>query len=284
VPVPQRLRPSPLNFIVRGLDERLDAGRFASTASDSWTPMPTDRSAWRLLVVVPAFNEERNIAAVVEGLRSAAYDVLVVDDGSRDRTAAVAAASGARVVRLPLNLGVGGALRCGFRFAVDNGYGVVVQCDGDGQHVPEEIHTLLLAMEAHQAHLVIGSRFAAAGDYAVSGSRRFAMRVLCRVASRRTRVRLTDTTSGFRAIRQPLLGAFADVYPSQYLGDTFEALVGAGTSGYRVVEVPVQMRERASGSSSASVGMSARYVLRAVLTVLLGSRKRYAPYIQAASD
>lgn len=233
--------------------------------------------AGRPLVVVPAFNEQSNVGAVVREVRGEGYHVLVVDDGSEDGTSSAAAAAGAIVVRLPLNLGVGGALRCGFRFAVQHGYDVVVQCDGDGQHPAKQIAVLLDAMAEHDADMVVGSRFRSDQGYAVGGSRRFAMRLLSLIGSRAAGRQMTDTTSGFRAIRQPLLAAYARTYPSQYLGDTFEALVGAGRAGYRVVEVGVHMRPRASGESSAGTGAALQYVVRAVLTVMLGGGKRVKP-------
>ena len=124
----------------------------------------TDRRS--VLVVVPALDEEATVGHVVARLRAARFDCLVVDDGSADATARVAADAGAHVVRLPVNLGVGGALRCGFRYAVDHGYQMVVQCDADGQHLPEEIDALLDAQAATGAHLVVGSRFLdGAGSY-----------------------------------------------------------------------------------------------------------------------
>lgn len=227
------------------------------------------------LVLVPAYNEARNVGAVVDDVRAHGYPVVVVDDGSTDNTAEVAAAHGAVVLRLPINLGVGGALRCGFRYAVEHGYPRVVQCDGDGQHPASQIRVLLDVMDAQDRHLVVGTRFATGRDgFPVKRARGAAMRVLSASATWLTGVRLSDTTSGFRAIRQPLLGEFARSYPSQYLGDTFEALVNAGRAGYRLAEVPVTMLERASGVSSASSGAAVRYVFRAVLTVLIGSGKR----------
>jgi glycosyltransferase involved in cell wall biosynthesis len=239
-------------------------------------PLSAARSA--VLVVVPAYNEEQTVGAVVSSLRGHAFDVVVVSDGSRDRTAELAEAAGARVLVLPINLGVGAALRCGFRFAVEHGYDVAVQCDADGQHPPEAVAELLDAMVVHDADLVVGSRFVTgSGDYRVGRSRRTAMRVLASLARRGGGVTVHDTTSGFRAIRRPLLDEFARKYPAQYLGDTFEALVASGRAGYRVVEFPVEMRERVAGESSAAGGIALRYLLRAVLAVLLRTGVRFTP-------
>jgi glycosyltransferase involved in cell wall biosynthesis len=222
-----------------------------------------------VLVVIPAYNEERSVASVVSAVRALGYPALVVDDGSLDRTSDSAGSAGAIVLRLPVNLGVGGALRCGFRYAVTHGYRVVVQCDADGQHDPAQISTLLDAMAEHDAQLVVGSRFAGTGSYEAGRGRRFVMRRLASMASRRTGVTITDATSGFRAIGDNLLGAFASTYPTEYLGDTIESLARAGRAGYRVVEVPVEMRAREVGVSTASPSASAWYLLRVVAAVWL---------------
>jgi glycosyltransferase involved in cell wall biosynthesis len=228
-----------------------------------------------VLVVIPAFNEEPVVGSVVREVRAAGYPALVIDDGSLDRTADVSEQAGATVLRLPVNLGVGGALRCGFRYAVTHGYRTVVQCDADGQHDPAQIATLLDAMTERDARLVVGSRFAAGvREYEVGRARRFVMRRLARMASRRTGIDITDATSGFRAIGGNLLGAFAATYPTEYLGDTVESLARAGRAGYRVVEVPVEMRARSAGVSSASAISSGWYLLRVVAAVWL---QRYRP-------
>src|SRR4051794_36131666 len=129
----------------------------------------------KLLVVVPAWNEERSVGSVVSDVRALGFDVLVVDDGSRDATSAVARERGAMVVRLPVNLGVGAALRCGFRYARERDYSGVIQCDADGQHPPEGIPVLIEAQASSGAHMVIGSRFAADDPYVVGRLRRAVM-------------------------------------------------------------------------------------------------------------
>jgi glycosyltransferase involved in cell wall biosynthesis len=235
----------------------------------------TAARAGEVLVVIPAFNEEQSVGRVVERVRAVGYPALVVDDGSIDRTAEVAEQANAVVLRLPVNLGVGGALRCGFRYAVTHGYSIVVQCDADEQHEPAQIATLLDAMASQAADLVIGSRFAADEQaYAVGRVRRLVMRRLARMASRSAGVRITDATSGFRAIGGNLLGSFAATYPTEYLGDTIEALARAGRAGYRVVEVPVDMRVRETGVSTASSLSSAWYLIRVVTALWL---QRYRP-------
>ena len=223
-----------------------------------------------VLVIIPAFNEEASVASVVTQILEHGYPVLVVDDGSIDRTSQCAEQAGAIVLKLPVNLGVGGALRCGFRYAVTHGYGVVVQCDADGQHDPGEIGFLLDTMDATGADMVVGSRFLPEKSaYTVGLVRRVAMRQLARVATRQTGVAITDATSGFRAIRDRLLGSFAASYPAEYLGDTVEALARAGRGGYIVREVGVQMQSRSTGVSSASTIASVWYVVRVLAAVWL---------------
>lgn len=230
----------------------------------------------RVLVIVPALNEERTVGGIVTATRSLGYDVCVVDDGSTDATAGHARNAGATVLSVPLNLGVGGALRCGFRWALANGYDAAVQLDADGQHDPHEIAELLGAMKDENADMVVGSRFAAgAGAYDVHPARRFAMGLLARRAERATGTKVIDSTSGFRAIRRPLLDQFAASYPVEYLGDTVEALIEAGRAGAKVVEHPISASPRAHGSGSAGVLASIWYVARVLLAVgLMHNRRR----------
>jgi glycosyltransferase involved in cell wall biosynthesis len=228
----------------------------------------------QILVVMPALNEEAVVGAVIEEVREARPDahVLVVDDGSTDATAVVAAKAGADVLRLPFNLGVGGALRAGFRYAVRYDYAAVVQVDADGQHDPAEIDNLLAALQ--DADLVIGARFAGKGSYDARGARRLAMVLLAHSLSRRTGTALTDTTSGFRAFSRRTVELFAQNYPAEYLGDTVEALVIASRAGLRIRQVPVHMRPRAGGAPSQSSLKSVVYLARAALAVALSGVRR----------
>ena len=230
----------------------------------------------RVLVVVPAHNEAATVADVVERVRAVGLDCVVIDDASIDDTAARAAAAGARALRLPVNLGVGGALRTGFRFAVERGYDTVVQCDGDGQHPPEEIPSLLAAADG--TDLVIGSRFLpGAESFTIGRGRRFAMHWLSWLVRRRGGVLVADTTSGFRCISQPLLGEFARDFPTHYLGDTFEALIVAARAGYSVVEVPTRIDARPVGVSTAGALAAMTFTVRATVVVLIGNTARVRP-------
>jgi glycosyltransferase involved in cell wall biosynthesis len=225
-----------------------------------------------VLVLVPAFNEQETVARVVSEILASGFPAVVIDDGSHDETASRAAAAGARVLRLPVNLGVGGALRCGFRYAVDQGFDTVVQCDADGQHRPQEIERLLEPLR-RGAHLVIGSRFKGK-QMTRRGIRHRAMKALTAIAGRAAGVHLTDATSGFRAIRQPLLDLFCVSYPTEYLGDTVEAIMVAGRAGYSVAEVPVDMDDRGAGTSSATTTAASWYVVRVLSAVALRAGRR----------
>lgn len=231
-----------------------------------------------LLVIVPALNEEGAVAGVVTHARRAlAADVVVVDDGSTDGTAVVAKASGAVVLRHPFNLGVGAAVRTGLRYAVENGYDIVLQLDGDGQHDADDACLLLSRLERGDVDIVVGSRFE--HGYACSKTRRGVMRLLSSIVSRRLGTPVTDTTSGFRAFASPAIGYFARVYPSDYLSDTVEALLLAADAGLKVTEVPIRMRRRATGTASAGPLSSTFHVARLLLVV---SVHRFRPNLTAA--
>lgn len=223
---------------------------------------------------MPALNEQASVGSVISQVKQSlpGMDVLVVDDGSADDTAKLARAAGAEVARLSVNLGVGGAMRTGFRYAAARGYDVVVQVDADGQHDPEEVSALLDALD--DADIAIGSRFAGKGSYKASGPRKYAMVVLSLVFSRLGKTKLTDVTSGFKAMGPRAIKLFASYYPAEYLGDTVESLVMAIRADMKIKEIPVIMRERAGGTPSHSPVKSAVYLGRAGLALLLALVRR----------
>jgi glycosyltransferase involved in cell wall biosynthesis len=223
----------------------------------------------RVLIIIPAWNESGSIAEVVAEVKGELplVSVLVVDDGSTDDTSAQAASAGAIVARLPYNLGVGGAMRTGYRYARDHGFDVAIQVDADGQHDPRYIPKLVDALDDHD--LVIGARFAGEGGYAVKGPRKWAMALLSKVISRLAHTRLTDTTSGHRACNRQLIELFAHWYPAEYLGDTIEVLVRSARMKYKITQVPVAMRPRMAGTPSNSPIKASIYLGRAGLVLLL---------------
>ncbi len=232
-----------------------------------------------MLVIVPAWNEQDSVGATVREIHDTnpTVDVLVVDDGSGDRTADVAAAAGASVVRLPFNLGVGGAMRTGYRHALRSGYDVAVQIDADGQHDPRYVEALIAELDGPEGvDICIGSRFAHPDDpYRVRGPRRWAMFLLARVLSRLAGTTLTDVTSGFRTCNRRAMTVFAEHYPAEYLGDTVESLVIATRVGCRIGQLPVDMRPRAGGQASASPVRAAIFLCRAVVALGLALVRRW---------
>lgn len=229
------------------------------------------------LVLLPAFNEAESIGRVLSTISSLGYPACVIDDGSIDETARIARELGVEVLRLPVNLGVGGALRCGFRYALECGHDCVVQVDADGQHDPAQIPALLEALEEHDADMAVGSRFLGHDAWPTSRGRRLAMRALAKRASHSLGTQITDATSGFRAIRGRLLEAFAENYPVEYLGDTLEALIIAGRMDAKVVEIAVSMRPRETGRPSAGSLASIWYVVRVLVAIELMRPMRRPP-------
>ncbi|GAA2367265.1 glycosyltransferase family 2 protein [Nonomuraea africana] len=238
----------------------------------------------RVLIIIPALNEALSITKVLDELRTTCpeHDVLVVDDGSSDATGAVAAAAGAAVLRLPYNLGVGGAMRAGYRYARERGYTVAVQVDADGQHDTAYVPALIELLE--RADVAIGARFAGTGTYSSAGlPRRVAMWLLAKVLSVLAGTRMTDVTSGFRACNARAIAVFATHYPVEYLGDTVESLVIALRSNCVVRQVPVVMRARREGRASQSTARSLVYLARVAVALGLALVRRWEP-VETASE
>jgi glycosyltransferase involved in cell wall biosynthesis len=239
-------------------------------------PRPVDErlAGLRRIAIVPALNEEANIARVIAEIRSSdpGLDVVVVDDGSADRTAFAAAAAGAHVVRLPFNLGIGGAVQTGFRYAFEHGYDLAVRVDGDGQHDPRQLGLLLEPVLAGEADIVVGSRFAGSDGYRPSRSRRAGIRLLAWTVSVLVRQRVTDTTSGFQALNRDGIRLFAADYPHDY--PEAEATVMVVRHRLRLAEVPVSMRERTAGRSSITALRSIYYMVKVLLAIFVGVFRR----------
>jgi glycosyltransferase involved in cell wall biosynthesis len=231
----------------------------------------------RNLAIVPAFNEVEAIAPTVASIHAAApeFDVLVVDDGSTDATAALAAAAGAAVLRMPFNLGIGGAMQGGYMYALERGYEVAVQVDGDGQHDPRHIRDLLERLHADpELNMVTGSRFIErSGDgYRSSPTRRIGIRVFSWIVSLITGQRVTDPTSGFRMTNHRGIELFARDYPHDY--PEVEAILLMHAHRLRSGEIPVQMRPRTSGESVISSSQSVYYMIKVLLAVFVGLFRR----------
>jgi glycosyltransferase involved in cell wall biosynthesis len=231
-------------------------------------------SALRRVAIVPAHNEEACVGGVVEEIRAFDPDmeIVVIDDGSGDRTAAVARAAGARVVRLPFNLGIGGAVQTGFRYALENGFQLAVRLDGDGQHDPCELAALLEPVLAGRADIAVGSRFTGTGEFRSTFARRAGGRMLAWFVSLLVRQRVTDTTSGFQVVNRRGIALFAADYPHDY--PEVEAVVMVHKHRLRLEEVPVRMRERAGGRSSIRAGHSIYYMLKVSLALVVGLFRR----------
>jgi glycosyltransferase involved in cell wall biosynthesis len=233
-----------------------------------------------VLVVVPAYNEADSVGAVVSEVLGVApkVHVLVIDDASTDATATLARKAGAEVVTNVFNLGVGGAMRVGFRYAAAKRYRALIQVDGDGQHDPQDLARVLFPIEDRAEPMVaIGARFAGRGEYEVPRARKWAMRLLAWYLSRVAHVRLTDVTSGFRAHNRAAIELFARTYPADYLADTVESLVIAIEAGGSVTQVPVSMKSRTGGSPSQSPFRATAYLIRVSFMLALAVFRRHSP-------
>lgn len=252
--------------------------------TDSWG-VPPGRVGYRVLtmgtpremVAIPAWNEQESIASVIARVREhrPRADVLVVDDGSTDSTASRAEDAGARVVSLPFNVGVGGAMRTAFLYAQREGYTAVVQVDADGQHDPADLARLLDGLG--DADVVVGTRFHPTSQYYVGGPRRWAMVLLSKALSRMNHATISDPTSGFRSAGPRAIALFATDYPADYLGDTVGSLAIAVRRGLTIREAPVTMYFRQAGRPSKNALWSALYLGRATLAIIATALKRQTP-------
>jgi glycosyltransferase involved in cell wall biosynthesis len=228
----------------------------------------------RHLAIIPAYNEQGAIRATVEDVRDHApdFDVLVIDDGSTDETAAIARAAGAQVLALPFNLGIGGAVQAGYKYALERGYDIAVQVDGDGQHDARHIHDLLAYLRTNpECGMVTGSRFLATDEdlgYRSSLQRRTGIRIFGWVLSRLVGRRVTDPTSGFRMVRGRGIELFARDYPHDY--PEVEAVLLLHFHQLTGAEVPVRMRPRTTGVSSINASRSVYYMVKVLLAIFVG--------------
>jgi glycosyltransferase involved in cell wall biosynthesis len=228
----------------------------------------------KTLVIVPAYNEEASLPGVIRDLREniPSAHVLVVNDGSFDETAQIARTFDVAVLDLPFNLGIGGAVQAGYLYAERNAYDIAIQFDGDGQHLASEITRLLEPLEANQADLVVGSRFMSIGGYTVPVFRKMGIGIFSFVLSRILGVKVTDSTSGFRAANRRVIEFFAYTYPDDY--PEVEALVLLHKIGLRLIEVPAAMRERTGGRSSITPVRSLYYMTKVLMAIFIDLMKK----------
>ena len=221
------------------------------------------------LVIIPALNEERTVAQVIGSIMAATEeaDIAVISDGSTDRTAEVAAAAGAYVIELPVNLGIGGAMQTGYRYAREKGYRYAVQIDADGQHDPADLPRLLAEIRRGGADMILGSRYVQKTGYRSSRSRRVGMILFSTLVRAAVGYSIKDTTSGYRVVNRRTIELFSAHYPHDY--PEVEVLVLLHRYRMSVLEIPVEMKERQAGTSSITVIKSAYYMLKVSLAILL---------------
>jgi glycosyltransferase involved in cell wall biosynthesis len=232
----------------------------------------------KILAIIPAFNEAENIHAVLEDLRCFNGDVLVVNDGSTDDTAAVAKSCGAQVVSHPFNLGIGGTIQTGLKFARERGYDLAIQFDGDGQHRADQIFKITELVLGGEADLVIGSR-TLPGGYKMGITRFLGSRVFHWLIKSLSGHTIEDPTSGFRCYGKRTIALFSRYYTDDY--PEVESIITAARSGLRVVEVPVLMRGRLSGNSSITRRKSAYYMLKVTLAMVVDAMRGRLLFVES---
>jgi glycosyltransferase involved in cell wall biosynthesis len=229
----------------------------------------------KILVIIPAYNEEESVVKVVLEVKTHLPhgDILVVNDGSMDLTSEKAHAAGATVLDLPFNLGIGGAMQAGYKYALEKDYDIAIQVDGDGQHDPKEIPKLLKVLEERKVDMAIGSRFIGYSEFKSSMMRRVGISIFSKVISLIVRQRITDPTSGFRAANRKAIRLFAFDYPQDYPEP--EALVLLHQCGLKIAEVPVKMSERYAGESSITKVRSIYYMVKVLLAIFVDCFKKH---------
>jgi len=228
----------------------------------------------KILVIIPAFNEEETLRGVILGIRSFLFqaDILVVNDGSTDSTANIAKEEGVSVLEHPYNMGIGATMQTGFLYALRNGYDIAIQVDGDGQHNPEFLPSLIEPLLEGQANLVIGSRYLLDGGFKSTLLRKLGIKFFTSLTWILTRKRVTDPTSGFRAIDQKGIELFVTEYPSDY--PEVEALISASKKGLQFQEIPTMMRHRQGGTSSIGILSALYYMVKVTLSISIGFFRR----------
>jgi len=228
----------------------------------------------KILVIIPAFNEEETLRGVILGIRSFLFqaDILVVNDGSTDSTGNIARKEEVLILEHPYNMGIGATMQTGFLYALRNGYDIAIQVDGDGQHNPEFLPSLIEPLLEGQANLVIGSRYLLDGGFKSTLLRKLGIKFFTSLTWILTRKRVTDPTSGFRAIDQKGIELFVTEYPSDY--PEVEALISASKKGLQFQEIPTMMRHRQGGTSSIGILSALYYMVKVTLSISIGFFRR----------
>lgn len=240
---------------------------YGKTVYNRWNETVNWRTGMKVLVIIPAYNEEENIKQVVDNLKATCpfVDYVIINDCSKDRTVQICEENHYNYISLPGNLGIGGGVQTGYLYARDNGYDIAIQYDGDGQHNAEYIKDLIKPLEEGIVDMTIGSRFINKEGFQTSAMRRTGITILKWVIRICSGVTATDATSGFRAANRRLIEFFADNYAQDYPEP--EAIVAARRSGYRIMDVPVVMNERTAGVSSIGAMDSVYYMIKVVLAI-----------------
>lgn len=228
----------------------------------------------KVLIIIPAYNESEAISGVLTALAECTpdYDVLVVNDGSTDNTVDVVKRhKGVHLVQLPYNMGIGITVQTGYKYAVQHGYDIAVQCDADGQHPVHQLPKIVQGVIDGKGDMIIGSRYVADSDYVPSFFRRVGKSLLSRIVDSVVGGGITDTTSGFRAMNRAVFSTFARTYPDDY--PEAEALVIMHKHGLKAVEIPVDMQPRQGGESSINPRRAAYYIVKVSLAILIGMLK-----------
>jgi glycosyltransferase involved in cell wall biosynthesis len=228
----------------------------------------------KTLVIIPVFNEEETIRGVILGIRSflSQADILVVNDGSTDSTGNIAREEGVLVLEHPYNMGIGATMQTGFLYALRSGYDIAIQVDGDGQHHPEFLPSLVRPILEGHCDLVIGSRYLSDGGFKSTLPRKLGIKFFSSLVWIFTGKRVTDPTSGFRAMDRKTLELFSEEYPTDY--PEVEALISAYNKGLHFREIPVTMRNRQGGASSIGILSALYYMVKVTLSISIGSFRR----------
>lgn len=228
----------------------------------------------KILIIVPAYNEEDNIIGVIDSLLNELNyaDILVINDGSKDNTEQKARSKNVKVISQKLNLGIGGTVQTGFKFARKYNYDIVVQFDGDGQHNAFEIKRLIIPIIENLADVVIGSRFLNKGGFQSTFLRRLGIKIFEYLNSILINQKITDNTSGFRAYNKKAINFLANNYPQDFPEP--EAIIILGKKNFKLIEIPVIMNERSKGTSSITGFKSIYYMIKVILSILITSIRK----------